>query len=92
MDEMTDEQRSAMNSVFSQIQELDYENKRLTLERTKLNQKIDELEMKLRNALVKIERQDTLDTEYLDAFRLVLCAELDARLLAPDKKKSKVKK
>jgi hypothetical protein len=48
--------------------------------------------MKLRNALVKIERQDTLDTEYLDAFRLVLCAELDARLLAPDKKKSKVKK
>lgn len=92
MDEMTEEQRSAMNSVFRRIQELDYENKQLTLERAKLSQRVDELEMKLRNALVKIERQDTLDTEYLDAFRVVLRAELDARLPTPDKKKSKAKK
>jgi predicted RNase H-like nuclease (RuvC/YqgF family) len=77
MEEMTEEQRAAMNSVFKRVQELDHENKQLILERAKLNQKVGELETKLRRAQEKIDQQGTLDTQYLDNFRHMLRGELE---------------
>lgn len=77
MEEMTEGQRAAMNSVFKRVQELDHENKQLILERSVLSRKVDELEAKLRRAQAKIEQQDSLDTQYLDNFRHMLRGELE---------------
>jgi predicted RNase H-like nuclease (RuvC/YqgF family) len=77
MEEMTEEQRAAMNAVFKRVQELDHENKQLILERAKLNQKVSELETKLRRAQAVVEQQELLDAQYLDSFRHLIRSELE---------------